>query len=172
MRGSTELLQFSYKIHVPIIKSLYEEYQRSFPFIYNYNEESYINDLEGSIDKIDQLTKNIMPTYKNYAEDSNSQWTQTKYNTLSTKILLGVFGITPAFDQFLQKGLKHKGLRHNLSKESLHSLIDFYKTNISFFKIKDQTLFPPMKLIDIYFWQLGFDLKDEEKKNKQNKITQ
>jgi hypothetical protein len=45
--------------------------------------------------------------------------------TLATKIMLGVFGNVPAFDNFFKQGFG----AHTLSKGSLRRIADFYRHN-------------------------------------------
>ncbi len=159
MRGSTELLQFSYKIHEPIIKKLYDFYKNEIPFAYSFDTE-YMEKLMSKKECIYNFSKNEL--FKAYEEVPN--WEQKKYDTLTTKILLGVFGITPAYDEFLKKGMGESSIQQSFSSKSLGQLISFYNDNIGKFKQFDKLSFPPMKLVDMYFWQLGFDLEEEQEK--------
>lgn len=86
-------------------------------------------------------------------------------DTLVTKILLGTLGCIPAYDRFFIDGLRIKGLRHSrLSKSNFQSVVEFYKQNRGDFDSVQQSIqrksgiyYPSMKLVDMYFWQIGFD---------------
>ncbi|MGL4387987.1 MAG: hypothetical protein ACRCTJ_01165 [Brevinema sp.] len=177
LRGSTDLLQYTYKVHVPVVHELYDFYKNKIPFAYNFDKKSdkeYLEKLKKESETVfDFCSEKLFPIYKEI--HGRYVWDQKTYDTLTTKILLGVFGITPAYDKNLKKGIsKESTITQKFNKKSIESLCDFYLKYIdSFNKIKDPDLFPPMKLIDMYFWQKGFNIiKDEkEKKNKQNKTT-
>jgi hypothetical protein len=61
--------------------------------------------------------------------------------------------------------LRVKGLSHStLSKSNFQSVIEFYKDNRDDFDSVQQSIkskcgiyYPTMKLVDMYFWQIGFD---------------
>ena len=93
-------------------------------------------------------------------------------DTLVSKIILGTLGCIPAYDQFFIKGLKKYNEDYKLEpkimrrfrKDSLEKLIDFAKANK--IEIEDacnklnnacgvKGLYTPMKVIDMYFWELG-----------------
>ena len=82
-----------------------------------------------------------------------------------SKILLGVLGCVPAYDRYFIEGLKYHGFRYtNFSKESLLELFEFYNIyRLEFDKLQQITetnglRYSPMKLIDMYFWQVGYSL--------------
>jgi hypothetical protein len=86
-------------------------------------------------------------------------------DTLVTKILLGTLGCIPAYDRYFIDGLRAKGLSYStLSKSNFQSVIEFYKDNRDDFdsvqesiKSKSGIYYPTMKLVDMYFWQIGFE---------------
>lgn len=96
-------------------------------------------------------------------------------DTLVTKILLGTFACIPAFDRFFEKGVrfcnkkvpKEEKISSNLESnpqrtfkaiskfalthsDSINSLIN----DENFEGLKD---YPVMKIVDMYFWQKGYD---------------
>ena len=80
-------------------------------------------------------------------------------NTLATKILLGTLGCVPAYDQYFIQGLG-KIASHRPNKSSILSLVSFYDGHPEQFqkaqdyiKQKGGILYPPMKLLDMYFWE-------------------
>jgi hypothetical protein len=90
-------------------------------------------------------------------------------DTLASKILLGVYGNVPAYDRYLKDALSLHGINQQFNESSLLELVDFYNLNRDEFEKRrrlfseDGTFYTPMKLIDMYFWQVGFlmDTVDE-----------
>lgn len=142
-RGSTFLLQNDYKIHTEVVRLIKE-----------YNSKK--------ISDLNILVKSIVDYYKNNAH-KNSKDSNESSDTLITKILLGTLGNTPAYDRFFIEGITlhnknnpSKKIHKNFSTKNLSQLNKFYLENINEFK-EFENEFPPMKLIDMYFWKLGFD---------------
>ena len=85
--------------------------------------------------------------------------------TLITKILMGTLGCVPAYDRYFIAGIKNqKVATGNYNLKSIMLLVDFYEKNTerlesarSKMKIEDMP-YPQMKLLDMGFWQIGFDL--------------
>ena len=84
-----------------------------------------------------------------------------------SKIILGTLGCTPAFDRYFNIGAKlyiQKTLTFN--KKTINNLFDFIVQNedeISKLQEKlmeiENIYYPKFKLIDMFFWQLGFNEK-------------
>lgn len=92
---------------------------------------------------------------------------------MKTKILLGVFGCVPAYDRYFKKAVKiYNVCSSDFNEKSLSQLYSFYNENKgSFDKLQKQfesegAFYTPMKLVDMCFWQIGFDLENDEKKTK------
>lgn len=162
MRGSTFLLQKDYRIHEYFIKNVvmndrYKKY-------YSLLKESSIN-IE-DIDGIDELIKDTAKVYVDNIKDINGEKTVVSVtDTLISKILLGVYGIVPAYDSYFVNAIKMYGFKNTtLCEESLKELVSFYCDFQSEFEAcrllfeKDGVKYPPMKLIDMYFWQIGYML--------------
>lgn len=88
--------------------------------------------------------------------------------TLITKILMGTFAITPAFDRFLIDGIKKYNTAHSsaLGKGSTYSvekmvkLFKFAKENAQTLNLANDTTdfpYPLMKKVDMYFWEVGYE---------------
>lgn len=79
--------------------------------------------------------------------------------TLITKIMLGTWGCVPAYDTFLKKGLNYLGLPIAFSQKNLEDVVDYFgkcpKVNEVISNLPQYT---PMKIIDAYLWELGFEL--------------
>ena len=145
-RGSTFLLQNDYKIHEGVVDILHE------------HKSANMNDFE----QISHIAKQIGAHYENRAHP-NAKGNAYASNTLLTKILLGTYGCVPAYDRYFITGMKAQGLSHTFSKKSFEALNEFYKQNQSAFESSVTARFPKMKLLDMYFWKLGFEIEKIKK---------
>lgn len=159
MLRASFLLQKNYRVHEYFIRDIVMEpdYQKYFDpnFLMGSEEEN--------IRGMNTLKKETINIYKNNVTQINGQkQTINITDTLASKILLGVFGIVPAYDRYFKEGLKIHGLKQRFNESSLRELINFYHSNRDDFErcrllFKDEgTVYTPMKLIDMYFWQVGF----------------
>lgn len=95
-------------------------------------------------------------------------------DTLLSKILLGTLGCVPAYDRYFIDGLKEMKMKNtSFNQKSLNDLFDFIdknKTEIDNAQklILKQTKqhYPKMKILDMYFWQIGYDKEAREKRQK------
>lgn len=88
---------------------------------------------------------------------------------LITKILLGTLGCVPAYDTFFQKGARHLGLKEkSYNEDSLLELVDFYESHNDRLEEArrgmrtEDLVYPQMKLLDMGFWQVGYDQETRE----------
>lgn len=139
-RGSSELLQKDYFIHMPIIEILKSNR--------NLRKDNV------TCKDVDQINKVISTITKTYELRNVSR-------TLTTKILLGTFGCTPAIDRYFKCGWKEceetKKLPINI--ENIVFFAERHKEEINFCKniIPSDIIYPTMKIVDMYFWQIGYD---------------
>lgn len=85
--------------------------------------------------------------------------------TLITKILMGTMGCVPAYDRYFIVGIKNQKIATgNYNIKSVLQLVDFYEKNAlklepirKEMKVYDLP-YPQMKMQDMGFWQIGFDL--------------
>ena len=83
---------------------------------------------------------------------------------LITKILMGTLGCVPAYDRFFEEGARHLGLeKKSYNEDSLLELANFYEAHNDRLEearhgmwTEDLT-YPQMKLLDMGFWQVGFE---------------
>ena len=158
-RGSTFLLQKDYTIHIPIVRLLKEEKYLSL-------KGARPEVLKAEIELIVQLCKRVRDTYSDelkcsLASDLSNHPVATK--TLISKVLLGALGCIPAFDRFLLDGASVANCKlGELNRKNILKCLKFYSDHEGSFakvesKLKDRGLvFPPMKLLDMYFWDVGF----------------
>ncbi len=145
-RGSSQLLQNDYKVHIEAVDIL-NDYNH---LRCNQNYEVAVCDLP----EILEIIKELSIYY-------NKKHGVTPTDTLISKIVLGTLGSLPAYDRFFIDGVKQLELKSTTLKEkSLRELFKFIESNKEELKIL-KTIYPQytqMKLIDMYFWQVGFDI--------------
>ncbi|WP_040205936.1 hypothetical protein [Neobacillus jeddahensis] len=159
LRGGAFLLQKDYRIHEYFINDIVRN-----PNYYHYfhNEIHYELSRE-SIKGIGKLIKDTSDTYVENITQINGENTKiTVTDTLASKILLGVFGNVPAYDRYLKEALRLHGISQQFNESSLLELVDFYNQNLDEFEkchrmfSEDGINYTPMKLVDMYFWQVGY----------------
>lgn len=147
MRGSSFLLEKSLKHYQNLIIAISKMDQKLWEIdIDSYNNENIELLLNCKTQIIEALGKEYNPS-----------------DTLITKIMLGVFGNVPAFDQNVKKSLH----TYTLNKKTLKKIIIFYKEHekiINLFKIKtfdfltsEETniFYTKAKIIDMYGFIAG-----------------
>jgi hypothetical protein len=98
-------------------------------------------------------------------------------DTLLRKILLGTLGCVPAYDRYFIDGLKEMKMKHTgFNEASLNELFNFIEKNKTeieqakrLIKTQTQRHYPLMKMLDMYFWQIGYDKEVKENKKKKEK---
>ena len=166
-RGSCFIFQKDYKVHTPIVKEILKpEYDCLFGLA--------CADLRNS-DVQAQLT-NVYDYIENHFHPIREQVAGRKVATpvsqvLITKILLGTLGCVPAYDRFFGIGAKYLGLEKDTYQEkSLDELADFYEAhNDRLEEVRrsfevDGLIYPQMKLLDMGFWQVGFEKETRDAK--------
>ena len=84
----------------------------------------------------------------------------------------GIIGCVPAYDRYFIEGVKNQKVAiGKYGIDSVMQLVDFYKHNEEQLekirmkmKIEDIT-YPQMKILDMGFWQIGFNLDMKKKMN-------
>lgn len=167
-RGSSGLLQKNHLIHQGAVEILFSK---------DNLDLKCSSKQEMSPEKIPhilQIQKQLATHYSNilFTRGSALQKPITPTDTLTSKILLGTFACVPAYDRYFIVGLNEIGLKHSkFNAASLKGLFTFINDNITEIK-KCQTLiqqkiqrhYPVMKVLDMYFWQVGYD-KDIKRKD-------
>lgn len=160
MLRNSFLLQKDYKFNIPVIDLLCNK---------KYNSLNNLSvkdkDIDAKINLIFDLSNEIKKYYTNqyYYEDGSNNKIKIKNvtNTLITKILLGTLGCVPAYDRYFVKAIKANNICGTFNKKSLKQLIEFAKNNYQRLtdiksSIKNYSYYTDMKIIDMYFWELGF----------------
>ena len=185
-RGSSFLLQRDYKAHIKAVKILLEG---QYKYLWGYNPSN--KNICGLIfEREDCLYNRIKNSYKvqTNGEDKASNEDYIASDTLVTKILMGTMGCVPAFDRFLKKGIswfkgknekdKYKNLTQTIDNsgktyDALREICADYK---DYLKVEGATLYTEMKCLDMFLWQVGFELdlcdnlKNDNKKNEHQKL--
>jgi len=175
LRASSILLQKSLPFYKNIIKTIAEDCDDIWNIdVPNYMENDNINKL---VKLHDLLASNIPDNHRTIV--------------IVTKIMLGVFGCCPAFDDYFSGTFrKHYGEEsrfRRFNKESLETIYSFYdsnkqlinkfskNTNFISFKTGKSTnyIYSRAKVIDMIGFQLGLEQaikeKEELQKNKKNR---
>jgi hypothetical protein len=156
-RGSSDLLQKDYLIHRTVVKEIIG---------HRYLFGTKFEDKEVEIDGVFRLIELIREHYKKAIKEVGGKMRENPFvatDTLVTKILLGTLGCAPAYDQYFVKGMRENGISYsNLSKSNFEKVIQFYlKNQDEIDQAGDEisrysgVVYPPMKLIDMYFWTVG-----------------
>ena len=169
-RGSSFLLQKDYRIHIPVVKELLSEKYDALAGIKcvdfrKENNQKLLQEINAFLDKY----------YDKIRHEVKEQELKNQLSyTLITKILMGTLGCVPAYDRFYKSAVK----KYNISsttynKESIKAIAEFYCQNFKEFEDLRKNItninrlgieYPPMKLIDMCMWQIGYDLNEEEEK--------
>jgi len=158
-RGSSFLLQKSAKYFVGTIEYINTLDKNIWKIdIDNYNEEN--------IEKIFEIYRNLCILVMNF---------KSRDVTLITKMMLGIFGIVPAFDDNFCKSFKRISNGDcgftRFNKESLDIIKEFYEDNKSIIdKLSNETFtydfisgnktninYPKVKIVDMYGFTLSMD---------------
>lgn len=160
-RGSSFLLQKDYKVHIPVVKELLKEKYEPLVGIAckdlkDTNNQRLLNDINNYLVKYyDSIRKSVKE------QEVKSQLS----DTLITKILMGTLGCVPAYDRYFISGIKAQGVATgNYNINSILKLVDFYEKNADRLEPVRREMvvydlpYPQMKMLDMGFWQIGFDL--------------
>ena len=159
-RGSSFLLQKDYKVLVPIVEEVLKpEYDCLFGLACTDLRESEVQD---SLEKLNKYIAKQFRPIRN--EVAGREVASPVSPVLITKILMGTLGCVPAYDRFFQDGVAtYKVTTQEYSRNSLLKLVDFYEEYNDRLeearrgmRTEDLT-YPQMKLLDMGFWQIGFE---------------
>ena len=159
-RGSSFLLQKDYKVLSPTVeKILKPEYDCLFGLacadLRNDDVRAQLKEL------YDDIADDFHPIRDQVAgREIESPVSQV----LITKILMGTLGCVPAYDRFFVDGIKeHKVTTGEYSLKSVLKLADFYEAHNDRLEEArrgmqcEDLIYPQMKLLDMGFWQIGFE---------------
>ena len=173
-RGSSFLLQKDYKVHIPVVKELLSK---------EYDALAGIECIEFRKESNQQLLREINSFLGQYYDkirrEVKGQELKNQLSfTLITKILMGTLGCVPAYDRYFIAGIKkQKVTTGNYNLKSIMKLVDFYEKNSVRLELVREKMevdgmpYPQMKMLDMGFWQIGFELdKVFPKKDKMKEV--
>ena len=164
-RGSSYLLQRDYKAHKTAVGHILNS---QYKLLWNYSPSEETKEAAARLlfDANNGIYHKIKYSYKNF--DSNEDLPS---ETLVTKILLGTFGCVTAFDSYFKEGIsrfnqstnnrQNYGLTQKIEQNegtNFKNLVSFYLARENEFKLESDFIYPPMKLVDMYFWQIGYEM--------------
>lgn len=158
-RGSSGLLQKNYEIHIGAVEII-----NSFKFLRCEHDREV--DLELA-SQIYALVKDLEKYYSGISFKRRGQ----SYNisptaTLISKIIMGTLGGLPALDRYFLEGIKLDGKKvsNSLSLSNITSILSILKEKQKEIDLiqavileKREMYYPRMKILDMYYWQLGYD---------------
>ena len=159
-RGSSFLLQKDYKVLVPIVdKVLKPEYDCLFGIACEGLREYEVQE------RLKKLRDDIAEHFGPIRDEVAGRKVASDVSpVLITKILMGTLGCVPAYDRFFQDGVAtYKVTTQEYSLDSVLKLVDFYEEHND--RLEDvrrgmrvgDLIYPQMKLLDMGFWQIGFE---------------
>ena len=156
-RGSSFLLQKDYRVHKDAIRILLES---KYDSLWGASCEVLLQN--ENVNLLFSLVDRIKEVYVNKRQNIDGR--SSVSDVLITKILMGTLGCVPAYDQYFVASIrKYDVAGGTFNKESIRNLVSFYKANFEKFeqcrtKISKRGLeYPPMKILDMCFWQIGFE---------------
>ena len=159
-RGSSFLLQKDYKVLSPIVEEILKpEYDCLFGLACT---DVRNDDVRAQYTKLyDKIADYFDPIREKVA---GRKVTTPVSPVLITKILMGTLGCVPAYDRFFQDGVAtYKVTTQEYSLESVRKLAKFYEAHNDRLEEarrgmqSDDLIYPQMKLLDMGFWQVGFE---------------
>ena len=159
-RGSSFLLQKDYKVLLPVVEEILKsEYDCLFGVACVGLRDSEVQD---SLEKLYKyIAKHLQPIRN---EVAGREVPSSVSPVLITKILMGTLGCVPAYDRFFQDGVAtYKVTTQEYSLKSVLRLVNFYEEyNDRLEEARrgmriDDLIYPQMKLLDMGFWQIGFE---------------
>ena len=153
-RGSSFLLRRTYTAHMPVIGVLASP---RFSNLWQRDVGTRDVDVELTV-MIMALMESVKIAYERFGKPTD---------TLATKVLLGTAGCLPACDRFFIKGFRAQGFPYScVNGRFVDRILRFCIDNRpelaelqSMIIDRGGPRYPLMKLADMHFWQIGFDLE-------------
>jgi hypothetical protein len=157
-RGSSFLLQHTYTVHKDVIEQIASP---RFSVLWEKEFGAGGDDEELAPIILEAINK-VRVAYTPFAQLAGSG---PPTDTLVTKVLLGILGCLPACDRFFIDGFKSAGLSYScLNAKFIERVLHFCRDNLAELCDEQKGIehvggirYPLMKLVDMYFWQIGFE---------------
>lgn len=154
-RGSCGILWKDYTIHMDAVNIIKR--------FHSLRKEWITMDDVSQIMKLYKALKDYYSKIAYYKpENKTSPLNLAATDTLITKIMLGTIGCVPALDDLFKRAFHCQGKQ--LDEELLKRIIDCSQSNKDtiqqcqrYISEKLHCFYPSMKVVDMYFWQEGFD---------------
>jgi hypothetical protein len=156
-RGSGFLLQHAYTIHRGVVDQLLLPrfaglWEREFGA--TDDDKNLVSTIWGAVSAIRE-------SYQPFGPASG---------TLVTKVLLGTLGCLPACDRYFVDGFKKAKFRYSsLNLKFVERVLQFCREHIDELREEQERInrarrvrYPLMKLVDMYFWQTGYDVSTDK----------
>lgn len=159
-RGSSALLFNDYRVHGDAVDIILDQ---KYSNLWNYNPFDSSNNVSLPQELFDRRNGELWHAYNELMEKTNYPRKKQDFPNASeilvTKVMLGTWGCVPAYDTFLKKGLQYLNIDDSVTEDGLKSIIKYFKTCPKVHGvIKSLPQYTPMKIIDAYLWELGFEL--------------
>jgi hypothetical protein len=162
-RGSSALLWKDYRIHQRAVSELLA---CRYDALWDVHFDEAARD-SATADLIVELSDVLRSAYRK--EITTVDGTSRDFDasdTLITKVLLGTMGCTPACDVYFIDGFRHEQKSPlRFGKRFLCQVFQFYREHQGAFReaqsrIEEESCirYPMMKLVDMYFWEIGSKL--------------
>ena len=166
-RGSSFLLQHAYTVHLGVIDKLVAP---RFSVLWEQEFGAGDSDLN-LVPIILEAIADIRDAYRPYTPSAKSRQAS---DTLVTKIILGTLGCLPACDRFFIDGFMSAGFSYSyLNAKLVERVLHFCRDNLHELREEQGRIarlggirYPLMKLVDMYFWQIGFELERVQGENR------
>lgn len=157
-RGSSFLLRHAYTVHVPVIDLLTDAH---FSPLW-VNEFGAVSEDRSLIPVVLEAFYAIREVYQPFQRNQESGQAT---DTLVTKVILGTLGCLPACDDYFRKGFKSRYQYSYVNRPFIERILEFTVENLTDIRAEQERIknasgiyYPLMKLVDMYFFQLGNEL--------------
>ena len=175
MMRNSKLMDFDYKIHAPLVQKLmnyHDLFRKDFEDLFKNKKE-----------KFNEMYKVVEEHCKRFRKPNKSEARPS--TTLVSKIIMGTFGITPAYDDFVTKTLReYKIASGTFGVKSLQELSEHFSANFKnevdglLRKLQkadksadsESKYYTRAKVIDMLLWNVGKEIaKERDEAKKKNK---
>jgi hypothetical protein len=171
-RGSSGLLQKNHLIHQGAVGILFLKTSQELKC--NQTTEIKRENIKDILDVKNELAKHYQQDKFKFIRGDEEEKPISPTDTLLSKIMLGTLGCVPAYDRYFIDGLKEMKMKHtDFNEDSLNELFNFIDKNKEeidqvqkLITDKTQRHYPLMKILDMYFWQIGYDKSSGKKRSK------
>lgn len=164
-RASSFIFHMDYKVHTPIVEEILKpEYDCLFGLACADVREPEVKLMLDTV--YGYIANYFRPIRKGIR---GREVASAVSEVLITKILMGTLGCVPEYDTYFGVGVRYLGLEKNTyQEESLLELADFYEAHNDRLEEArrgmqcEDLIYPQMKLLDMGFWQVGYDQETKE----------